>query len=408
MSDKNTKKILIFSLVYYPNYIGGAEVAIKEITDRISSEDYEFHMITLRFDSNLPHEERIGNIFIHRVGFSKNGATVNNLGKFPLFLNKYLMPLFGFLKANSLHKKYSFDGIWNMMASYSAFAGLFFKLRHPEVKYLLTLQEGDPINYIRSRVKYVYPLFGKIFTKADFVQTISTHLAKWARSEGYIGPLLVIPNGVDTKYFSRANPERNLDKVRQKLGKQKNDIYLVTTSRLVRKNACDDVIKALALLPQNVHFAIIGIGPDEKDLRRLAKENKLEARVHFWGEIKHDQMPSYLKVCDIFIRPSLSEGFGISFIEAMAADLPVIATQEGGIADFIFDPERNPNKLSTGRAVNPRDPEGIARAVELYISDKKKTEEIIKNAREMVFQKYDWNLIARDMKEKVFDTLFRI
>ena len=69
MSDKKVKKILIFSLAYYPNFVGGAEVAIKEITDRISPEDFEFHMITLRFDSRLPKTEKIGNIFVHRIGF---------------------------------------------------------------------------------------------------------------------------------------------------------------------------------------------------------------------------------------------------------------------------------------------------------------------------------------------------
>ncbi len=60
------KRILIFSLAYYP-HVGGAEVALKEITDRIS--DIEFHMITLNFGGE-PREEKIGNIFVHRVGNS--------------------------------------------------------------------------------------------------------------------------------------------------------------------------------------------------------------------------------------------------------------------------------------------------------------------------------------------------
>ena len=55
------KRVLIFSLAYFPKHVGGAEVAIKEITDRISPQDIEFHMITLRFDSTLPKVEKIGN-----------------------------------------------------------------------------------------------------------------------------------------------------------------------------------------------------------------------------------------------------------------------------------------------------------------------------------------------------------
>ena len=113
-------------------------------------------------------------------------------------------------------------------------------------------------------------------------------------------------------------------------------------------------------------------------------------------------MPKYLKVSDIFTRPSLSEGMGNSFVEAMAADLPVVATQEGGIADFLFDPDRNPDKPSTGLAVNPRDLEGLAWQFKRLVEDKKLRDEIVKNARELVFAKYDWDKIARDMQEKVF------
>jgi len=59
------KKILIFSLAYYPQ-VGGAEVALKEITDRIP--DIEFHLLTLRFNAADVAEEKIGNIFVHRIG----------------------------------------------------------------------------------------------------------------------------------------------------------------------------------------------------------------------------------------------------------------------------------------------------------------------------------------------------
>ena len=70
------KRILIFSLVYYPRFVGGAEVAIKEITDRISPEEVEFDMVTLRLEPNLPKFETIGNVNVYRVGWtsSKNNS----------------------------------------------------------------------------------------------------------------------------------------------------------------------------------------------------------------------------------------------------------------------------------------------------------------------------------------------
>lgn len=400
------KRVLIFSLTYHP-FIGGAEVAIKEITNRIKPENIEFDMITLRFDNKLLKFERMGNINIHRVGFSTNAPTMFDLGTWPLKLNKYLFPFIGFVKALSLNKTREYDGVWNIMATYSAFAGLFFKIMKPRVKYLLTLQEGDPIKHIRNRVRLLYPLFRKIFTKADFIQTISTYLGNWAREEGYHGPLIVIPNAVDVVRFSKKCSENELAKLRQKLEKQSRDIFLITTSRLVKKNACDDVIRALVLLPENIKFVILGIGPDEVMLRKLAQDTGVSERVIFLGQIDQDEIPKYLQVSDIFIRPSLSEGFGISFVEAMAADLPVIATQVGGIADFLFDPDRNKDKLPTGRAINPHDPQGIARAVQLYINDKEVTKKIITNAKKIVTERYDWNLVAQDMKEKVFGKLLK-
>lgn len=59
------KKVLIFSLAYYP-HVGGAEVAIKEITDRLA--DIEFHIITMRFSAAEAEIEKVGNVLVHRIG----------------------------------------------------------------------------------------------------------------------------------------------------------------------------------------------------------------------------------------------------------------------------------------------------------------------------------------------------
>ncbi len=117
-------------------------------------------------------------------------------------------------------------------------------------------------------------------------------------------------------------------------------------------------------------------------------------------------MPKYLKVSDIFIRPSLSEGFGNSFVEAMASEIPVIATQEGGIADFLFDANRNPDKETTGWAVDVRNPKQISEAVKDILSNHEKTQKVIATAKKMVIEKYDWDIISKDMHQKVFNKLF--
>src|SRR3989344_643163 len=110
------KRILILSLAYYPRHVGGAEVAIKEITDRLSPEEFEFHIVTLRFDSNLPKTEKIGNVIVHRIGFSRPSPSMSDLKKFPLSLNKYWYQFGAAIVASRLHRRYRFDGTWAMMA----------------------------------------------------------------------------------------------------------------------------------------------------------------------------------------------------------------------------------------------------------------------------------------------------
>jgi len=396
-----TKKVLIFSLVYYPRFIGGAEIALKEITDRISPEDFEFHMITLRLDKNLPKVEKIGNILVHRIGFSGNCKDPANSLRFPLKINKYLFPILGYWKAKKLHKKYKYDATWSMMASYNGFSALFFKNKNPKIPFILSLQEGDPISYIKKRVGVFYPIFKNVFKKADLVQAISRYLGEFAKSMGYRGEVFVVPNAVDTKHFSKEIDSSELEKLKKDLGKGGGDVFLITTSRLVVKNAVDDIISSLSYLPENIKLLVLGQGYKEKNLRAQVKKLGLKERVKFLGFVGHDDMPKYLKISDIFIRPSLSEGFGNSFVEAMACEIPVIATPVGGIIDFLFDPDRNKEFPPTGLFCEVKNPESIAKQIKRYLGNPALRQQIILNAKRMVFEKYDWNITAKDMKEKV-------
>ena len=399
------KKILIFSLSYYPKHIGGAEVAIKEITDRISSEEIEFHMVCNRYDSTLPKVEKVDNVLVHRIGIATKNPNMADLGKMPLHLNKLLFQFTAYWKARSLHKKYNYDGIWAMMVHATGVPAGMFKNMFPEVAYILTLQEGDPPEYIERKMRVFGKKFTRAFETADVIQTISTFLGDWARRMKFSGSLEVIPNAVDTEHFTKEYSAEEIKKTQAELGKKEGDVFLVTTSRLVHKNAVDDVIRALALLPERIHFVVFGTGPDEEKLRILVKERGVEARVHFRGHIDHKNMPLYLKACDIFIRPSRSEGMGNSFVEAMAAELPVIATQEGGIADFLFDEKKNPEKETTGWAVDKDSPEQIRDAILHILDNPKKTTTVLQHAKTMVLEKYDWDIIAHRMKERVFSKI---
>ncbi|OGG54055.1 hypothetical protein A3C20_00515 [Candidatus Kaiserbacteria bacterium RIFCSPHIGHO2_02_FULL_55_25] len=422
------KKVLIFSLAYFPKHVGGAEVAIQEKTKRMP--DIEFHMVTNRFDSTLPKVEKVGNVLVHRIGITRPNPSMADLRRFPLHLNKFLFQFLAAWKAIQLHRQYKYDAIWAMMAHACGVPAAIFKLAKPRVPFVLELQEGDPPAHIERTMRPLWPFFTRAFTKADVISVISTFLGRWARARGFKGPVVLVPNAVNTAHFSMQVAPRRIQEVQESLDKNMGDVFVITTSRLVHKNAVDDMIRALVLLPGNVHFIVLGTGPDEAMLRKLALRLGVSGRVRFAGQVGHADMPAYLKACDIFIRASRSEGMGNSFVEAMAAELPVIATQEGGIADFLFDPERNDARkraishgagekllpgdeawnrpapeFQTGWAVDKDSPEQIAGAVQEIMSRSEKVRSVIATAKTMVVEKYDWDLIARDMKEKVFEPL---
>ena len=301
------KRILIFSLAYYPKCVGGAEVAIKEITDRIS--DIEFHMVTNRYDSSLPKVERIGNVLVHRIGIATKNPSMADLRKFPLHLNKLLFQFLAAYTAAKLYRTYSYNGVWAMMAHATGVPAALFKMFHKDVPFILTLQEGDPPEKIERTMRPLWPLFTRAFRTADGMTTLSHFLGAWARRMGFKGPLLIVPNAADARHFSQDYPAGSLNEVKDVLGKKMGDVFLITTSRLVHKNAVDDIIRALPLLPPHVSFIILGEGPDEHKLKALAERLHVKDRVTFVGQIDHKDMPKYLKAADeVFKLLSLKRG----------------------------------------------------------------------------------------------------
>ena len=172
---------------------------------------------------------------------------------------------------------------------------------------------------------------------------------------GFRGTPEVIPNGVDVEKFSKKISAEQRAVFRKQYSYADDDVVIVTASRLSLKNAVDDMIRSLTFLPENYKVLVAGVGEDEAMLHQLVAENHLESRVTFLGKKSHDELPAILQSSDIFCRPSLSEGLGNSFLEAMAAGIPIIGTPVGGIPDFLVDGE-------TGVFCQPRNPESLAKA----------------------------------------------
>lgn len=386
------KRVLIFSLTYHP-FVGGAEVAIKENTDRINPDEYAFDMITLRFDKNLPAVEKIGNITVHRIGFTADAPKISDR-RMPVLckIAKVLFPFTSFAKALSLHRANKYDLTWAMMANHAGFGALLFKLTHPRVPFVLELQDGNSLEQVKERqpiLRILWPLYRQIYLRADRIKVISRFIEALVREIGYKGPVEVIPNAVDTRAFSAPVSEEKKQELKATFNKSLGDIFLFTASRLVLSRGVEDVIRALPHLPLEVKFLIAGDGQDREKLEQIAKEAGVEGRVIFAGHVDHKELPALLQISDVFVRPSIIEGFGNSFVEAFAAGIPVVATPVGGIPDFLTDSE-------TGVFCRVRDPQSVAEAVRRYLDDPALVAHVTAKARTMAAERYDWRMIAGD------------
>ena len=365
---KNNKPtILIFSLAYHP-FVGGAEVAIKEITDRLGN-SFDFDMVTVNLDGQQKKEERVGNINVHRIGKRK--------------ICKYVFPLAGYLYAKKLHGKNNYDIAWAMMANQSGWAAMKFKKKFPRTQYLLTLQEGDSELDIWLRTFFIRPIYKNIYKRADHVQAISNFLKKRAENFGIKNKIDVVPNGIKKEL-----PVTSEDKIAKQI---------ITTSRLVKKNGIKYLIEAIQGVDGNL--IILGGGKLKPKLEKLRDKLNLTNKVIFKGEVSNDDVYKYVSQSAVFVRPSLSEGLGNAFLEAMAMKVPVVATPVGGIPDFLREEE-------TGWFCEVKNSKSIAEKIN-YVLDPKNQEEVekvVENANKMVVEGYNWSKISIDMKN-IFNKL---
>ncbi len=382
------KHILIFSTNYLPS-LGGAEIAVKEITDRIPRDQYSFSMITARMSRKNPAQEVVGNISVYRVGFG-------------IWFDKFLLPFLGMRVARSIHSRQPISLLWSIMASQGGIAAVRFKRVFPKMKLLLTLQEGDEETHLRRYVLgitflyrlFIQPFYHSVFFAADSITVISNYLKARAERIGVQVPIIRIPNGVDVAHFE--NHDSCSKEVYQ--GKKEGVRYLVTVSRLVEKNGVDDLISAFALLPNTTRLVIIGTGKEYKRLLQQTMRLGVKDRVDFLGMIQHEILPCYLKDADVFVRTSRSEGLGNAFLEAMASGIPVVGTPVGGITDFL-------QHRVTGFIARVGDPDDIKQKILSALEENESRLQILNNARALIDREYKWSVIVSRFEKEVLDKL---
>ena len=210
--------------------------------------------------------------------------------------------------------------------------GYVLKLSGKTTAKLVLHQEND---YLNNQT----PHYQKIYDAFYLIINTSTYITKRVRS---INPndskCKTVLNGIDTKFFYCAKKVS-----RQRLGLDEIDFVIVYSGRLTKEKGILELIQAIRQLNRsNIKLLIIGAnayGTNQKTtkfIQNLQNEAlKIKDRVIFTGFVDYHDVPSYLKMADIAVVPSMwEEPFGLTVVEAMAAGLPLITTRSGGIPEI--------------------------------------------------------------------------
>ncbi|MFJ9925199.1 MULTISPECIES: glycosyltransferase family 4 protein [Streptomyces] len=211
------------------------------------------------------------------------------------------------------------------------------------------------------------------------------------------GRMVQLPPGVDEKTF---HPDSGGDEVRARLGLTDRPV-VVCVSRLVPRKGQDTLIRALprilAAEPDTV-LLIVGGGPYEQDLRRLARETGVAASVRFTGAVPWSELPAHYGAGDVFAMPCRTrrggldvEGLGIVYLEASATGLPVVAGDSGGAPDAVLDGE-------TGWVVRGGAPQEAADRITALLQDAALRRRMGERGRRWVEEKWRWDLLAERLR----------
>ncbi len=180
-----------------------------------------------------------------------------------------------------------------------------------------------------------------------------------------------------------------------------NEKIILFVGRIVIEKGLDLVIRALPIVLNHgtpAKIVAVGEGPEKGNYQKLAWDIGVGPKVHFTGHIDDGTLRRLYRVADVAVFPSRYEPFGIVALEAMAAKLPVVVSDVGGLAEVV-------DHKGTGLKVPPNNPRAIAHAVERIIRDEGLRKWIVENAYKKCLWNYNWDRIAEqtlDIYSKAF------
>ena len=181
----------------------------------------------------------------------------------------------------------------------------------------------------------------------------------------------------------------NKIKTRKSLNLPDDRKIILFIGGLIRIKGIDTLLRSIANMSEKNHsnLVIIGKGELEYQLKTLAKELRIESRVNFMGSRKHNKIPLWLNVCDVFCLPSRNEGFPAVIAEAFACGRTVIATRVGGIPEAVTND-------TLGILVEPNNTEDLAATLNKALEKEWDYQAIAEYGKRFL-----WNTIAEEYSE---------
>ncbi|MEO6548854.1 MAG: N-acetyl-alpha-D-glucosaminyl L-malate synthase BshA [Ferruginibacter sp.] len=309
------------AIVCYPTF-GGSGVLATELGKALADKGHNIHFITYQQPVRLSHFHT--NIFYHEV----------RVPTYPLFdyppyetaLSSMMVDVITNHKIQLLHVHYA---IPHASAAYMAKQILAKEGKHIPV---ITTLHGTDITLV-GRDKTYSPVVTFSMNESDILTAVSKNLKEETYKNFEIEKdIEVIHNFVDVKRFNK----KPVDAFK-KLIAPNGEKIIVHASNFRKLKRVEDVVKAFLLINEKMpsKLLLLGDGPERTPIEAEARKSNAFETIKFLG--KQEQMEDILSIADLFLLPSEYESFGLAALEAMAAEVPVISTNAGGLPEIIVD-----------------------------------------------------------------------
>ncbi|OGY44586.1 MAG: hypothetical protein A3B89_03990 [Candidatus Buchananbacteria bacterium RIFCSPHIGHO2_02_FULL_40_13] len=240
-------------------------------------------------------------------------------------------------------------------------------------------------------------IFKKVYKNCQKIIANSKYLAQEINKiVGDKSKVEVVYPGVNYSVL-QSQAELLLNK-KQELVIKEDDLVMLSLGRLIKQKNFEAIIKSMPDLLKsfpNLKYVIAGDGPELGNLKDLTARLDLKSRVEFVGPVDNidDNKKVYYQLADLFVSVSnIGEGFGISYLEAQASGLSVIASKFGGSAEAVIDRQ-------TGILVEPDNLKQIKKAISELLNDKQKRKTYGQAGRRLVRDKFNWSNQVDKIKE---------